>query len=96
MLILPSSAIRLVSAKKASRTGMDGQFAKMIPKRTEIDWRPQRPAGDRKARAGNALRFCLLNVEWEAGTPRKLFALETSVEVLGSTLLLRSGTKRGL
>ena len=47
---------------------MDGQFAKMIPKRTEIDWRPQSPAGDRKARAGNALRFCLLNVEWEAGT----------------------------
>ncbi|KAJ6188186.1 hypothetical protein N7519_003094 [Penicillium mononematosum] len=43
------------------RTGMDGQFARMIPQRSAIDWRPQRPASDRKARAGNPCALSLAN-----------------------------------
>ncbi|KAJ5426127.1 hypothetical protein N7465_001197 [Penicillium sp. CMV-2018d] len=39
-----------------SSSGVDDQFAKMLPARTAVDWRPKRADGSRSARSGMPLR----------------------------------------
>ncbi|KAJ5854720.1 hypothetical protein N7534_007263 [Penicillium rubens] len=43
-------------------TTMDKLFARMVSKRTSVDWRSLRPPADRKARSGNPLRAVIAQV----------------------------------
>ncbi|KAJ5967089.1 hypothetical protein N7501_003337 [Penicillium viridicatum] len=51
---MDTNGLRLLSS--LNKSGVDDQFAQMLPVRTAVDWRANRPAANRSARNGMPLR----------------------------------------